>query len=122
MVKVHSIRDPKTGDLIAAAFGPGFDQYAESLSVFSKSSERGRRHDPATTRNRAMNRPSGGPLHAPNKSLESFAEAGIMTLEKILIHETYRGKARAELARYGINESSLFPDLDGLSAYLKLDR
>jgi hypothetical protein len=36
-------------------------------------------------------------------------------LEKIIIDESYRKELRFELSHYGINELSLFPDLDGLS-------
>jgi hypothetical protein len=36
-------------------------------------------------------------------------------LEKIIIDKSYRQDLRFELSHYGINELSLFPDLDGLS-------
>ncbi len=51
----------------------------------------------------------------PEQALES--DPGAVTLERILIAEPYRPKLLAELARYGINSSFLFPDLDGLSSY-----
>jgi len=54
----------------------------------------------------------------PEKSLESVAHERIVVLKQIVIAESYRSKLLAELARYGINSASLFPDLDGLSSYL----
>lgn len=36
-------------------------------------------------------------------------------LEKVIIDHKYRQELRFELSHYGINEFSLFPDLDGLS-------
>ncbi len=41
-----------------------------------------------------------------------------MVLRQIVIAESYRSRLLVELARYGINSASLFPDLDGLSLYL----
>jgi hypothetical protein len=51
----------------------------------------------------------------PDRALET--DPGAVTLERILIAEPYRPKLLVELARYGINSSFLFPDLDGLSSY-----
>ncbi len=51
----------------------------------------------------------------PDQALE--VKPGAVNLERILIAEPYRAKLLAELARYGINSSFLFPDLDGLSSY-----
>lgn len=39
-------------------------------------------------------------------------------LHKIIIKKHYRKKLREELSYYGINELSLFPDLDGLSSHV----
>lgn len=39
-------------------------------------------------------------------------------LEKIIIDHSYRRELRFELSQYGINELSLFPDLDGLSKHV----
>ena len=39
-------------------------------------------------------------------------------LEKIIIDSSYRKNLRFELSHYGINELSLFPDLDGLSKHM----
>jgi FRG domain len=39
-------------------------------------------------------------------------------LEKIIIHQSYRNELLFELSFYGINRSTLFPDLDGLSDYM----
>lgn len=39
-------------------------------------------------------------------------------LEKIIIDHSYRQELRFELSHYGINELSLFPDLDGLSNHV----
>jgi len=52
----------------------------------------------------------------PEKSLESVASERIVILKQIINAESYRTKLLAELARYGINRASLFPDLDGLSS------
>ncbi len=49
---------------------------------------------------------------------ESLTRERIVILKQIVIAESYRPKLLAELARYGINSASLFPDLDGLSSYL----
>lgn len=54
----------------------------------------------------------------PHQTLESQTRDKIVTLDRILIAESYRSKLRAELARYGIHSAALFPDLDGLSSYL----
>jgi hypothetical protein len=54
----------------------------------------------------------------PDQPLEVYARDKIVTLDRILIAESYRLKLRAELARYGIHSASLFPDLDNLSYYL----
>jgi hypothetical protein len=53
----------------------------------------------------------------PEKSLEDLPTR-VVTLNRIEIAEAYRSKLLVELARYGINSSTLFPDLDGLSFYL----
>ena len=39
-------------------------------------------------------------------------------LEKIIIDSEYREELVFELSHYGINASTLFPDLDGLSNYI----
>ena len=39
-------------------------------------------------------------------------------LEKIIIDKSYRNELRHVLNHYGINEFSLFPDLDGLSKHV----
>jgi hypothetical protein len=39
-------------------------------------------------------------------------------LEKIIISRSYRKELLFELSHYGINRATLFPDLDGLSAYI----
>ena len=54
----------------------------------------------------------------PERALESLTRERIVTLKQIVIAESYRPRLLAELARYGINSASLFPDLDGLSSYL----
>jgi hypothetical protein len=54
----------------------------------------------------------------PDQPLEVYARDKIVTMDRILIAESYRLKLRAELARYGIHSASLFPDLDNLSSYL----
>ena len=54
----------------------------------------------------------------PERSLESLTRDRIVKLKQIVIAKSYRSKLLAELARYGINSASLFPDLDGLSSYL----
>lgn len=38
-------------------------------------------------------------------------------LEKIIIARSYRDELVFELSQYGVNKATLFPDLDGLSAY-----
>jgi hypothetical protein len=53
----------------------------------------------------------------PETSLEDLPTEAV-TLNRIDIAEAYRPKLLAELARYGVNSSTLFPDLDGLSTYL----
>ena len=58
-------------------------------------------------------------IHGPPElSLEDFAHPSIVTLDRILIAESYRSTLLAELARYGIHSASLFPDLDNLASYL----
>lgn len=52
----------------------------------------------------------------PTLNLEDNLEDNI--LEKIIIDSTYRNELRFELSHYGINEFSLFPDLDGLSQHV----
>ena len=54
----------------------------------------------------------------PELSLEKLTRNRIVTLKQIVIAESYRSTLLVELARYGINSASLFPDLDGLSLYL----
>jgi hypothetical protein len=39
-------------------------------------------------------------------------------LERIVITTSYRGQLVFDLDHYGINRETLFPDLDGLSAYV----
>ncbi|MFE0506451.1 hypothetical protein ACWF7H_14025 [Peribacillus butanolivorans] len=39
-------------------------------------------------------------------------------LEKIIIDRSYRRELRFELSSYGVDELSLFPDLDGLSKHV----
>ncbi|KZE66884.1 hypothetical protein AWM68_20040 [Fictibacillus phosphorivorans] len=50
----------------------------------------------------------------PTLRLENSLNEG-QKLEKIIIDQSYRQELRFELSHYGINELSLFPDLDGLS-------
>ena len=58
-------------------------------------------------------------IHGPPElSLTDFARPSIVTLDQILIAESYRPTLLAELARYGIHSASLFPDLDNLASYL----
>lgn len=53
----------------------------------------------------------------PDTSLEELP-AGIVTVDRIMIAESYRAQLRADLAFYGVNSASLFPDLEGLSKFL----
>jgi hypothetical protein len=39
-------------------------------------------------------------------------------LEKIVVRSSYRKELLFELSHYGVNRATLFPDLDGLSAYI----
>jgi hypothetical protein len=54
----------------------------------------------------------------PERSLESLTQERIVTLEQVVIAQSYRSTLLTELARYGISSASLFPDLDGLSYHL----
>lgn len=53
----------------------------------------------------------------PNVPLEECPEA-VDELLKIIIPRKNRDKLVRELSYYGINALTLFPDLDGLSAFL----
>lgn len=55
-------------------------------------------------------------VHGPPDQAPEIKPKAV-NLERILIAEPYRPKLLKELARYGINSSFLFPDLDGLSSY-----
>ena len=55
----------------------------------------------------------------PEMSLETVSrDTKTVTLERIVIEESYRPTLLAELARYGIHAASLFPDRDGIATYL----
>jgi hypothetical protein len=116
-----AVREAQDGPAVihAAKFHAPFDKPAETLNP-----------DPLKCEKVAIFRPSGvvprivrqGGLFTvhgpPETSLKSVAGGRIVTLQRIMIAESYRPKLLTELARYGINSASLFPDLDGLSAYL----
>lgn len=53
----------------------------------------------------------------PDISMEKAIEEGNI-IEKIIIENHYRKELMFELSHYGINKATLFPDLDGLSAYI----
>ena len=53
----------------------------------------------------------------PQESL-SKSDPGIIDLEEIRICESYRKTLRSQLSYYGINEATLFPDLDGISNHI----
>lgn len=53
----------------------------------------------------------------PTLKLESSLKED-QILEKVIIDNSYRKELRFELSHYGINELSLFPDLDGLSKHM----
>lgn len=53
----------------------------------------------------------------PSISMEKVIEDENI-LEKIIIENPYRKELLFELSHYGINKATLFPDLDGLSAYI----
>lgn len=53
----------------------------------------------------------------PDVSMEKVIEVDNI-LEKIIIEKSYRKELLFELSHYGINKATLFPDLDGLSAYI----
>lgn len=40
------------------------------------------------------------------------------SIEKLIIPNSYRRQLKRELYRYGINSSSLFPDLDGIASHI----
>ncbi len=50
--------------------------------------------------------------HIPNEALMNN------NVLKIVITKNFRGKMKKQLSRFGINHSTIFPDLDGLSTYL----
>lgn len=53
----------------------------------------------------------------PRRSLEDDLGAA-EELEKIVIDKSYCEKLLRELAQYGITKATLFPDIDGLSAFI----
>jgi hypothetical protein len=57
-------------------------------------------------------------IHDPRESSLEDLREGMVTLDRIVIAKEYRPRLLAELAYYGINSASLFPDLDGLSDFL----
>lgn len=57
-------------------------------------------------------------IHPNHKQELSIEHHDLLALDKIEIDENYREQLRAELSYYGINEATLFPDLDGLSNFL----
>lgn len=52
----------------------------------------------------------------PGVPLDSVDPGG---LSRIIIHKTFRDELKRTLSLYGINRASLFPDLDGLSAWVE---
>ena len=53
----------------------------------------------------------------PTIALEDGVE-GLEELHKIIVAQAYRSELLSELSFYGINDASLFPDLDGLGGFL----
>ena len=53
----------------------------------------------------------------PTVALETDLASSI-DLHRIVIDSSYRNTLLAELSYYGINSATMFPDLDGLSAYV----
>jgi hypothetical protein len=53
----------------------------------------------------------------PERPLETMLKDP-KALEKIVVRSSYRQELLFELSHYGINRATLFPDLDGLSAYM----
>ncbi len=98
------------GDLGLARLGPKGDLKAENSRLVL---------DRVSESQRIVRRDGLFTVHAPpNQSRETVAEERIVTLERILIASTYRRRLLAELAFHGVSSASLFPDLDGLAAYL----
>jgi len=71
-----------------------------------------------------------GVLHPPSISPRISAQGGMFTIRKnpgipvepdlsISIPHEYRNKIKRELDSLGINRSTMFPDMDGLAAYLR---
>ena len=119
-VKEPESREPEKGPAVihAERFPKGFDQPIEGslpnpLDLKGVEVFRPRGVVPRIVR-------QGGlfTIHGPpDTSLEDLP-AKVVALKRIEVAEAYRPKLLAELARYGINSSTLFPDLDGLSSYL----
>ena len=75
--------------------------------------------------------PSGIPSHSQTRwsiSYHPFPQVpikenseGIKFLERIIIKNNFIAKLKSELSYYGVNRFALFPDLDGLSSFIKLD-
>lgn len=54
----------------------------------------------------------------PNVPIDENTK-GVLEIERIVIPREYKTRLLSELSFYGINASTLFPDLDGLSMFIK---
>jgi hypothetical protein len=68
---------------------------------------------PRITRQGGLFTIHGNPTESPEEGIKDITE-----LHKIYIEESYRNTLRSELSFYGINEATLFPDLDGLASFI----
>ena len=57
-------------------------------------------------------------VHPNPKQPLSEKDAEVQGLEEIRIAEGYRATLRSQLSYYGLNDATLFPDLDGVSSYV----
>jgi hypothetical protein len=115
-----SVRESRRGPAViyAARFARRFNQSAERLFSEPLQSDGVGIFRPRGVVPRIVRQGGLFTIHGPpDRTLESL-KPGIVSLDRILIAESYRPKLLAELAHYGINASTLFPDLDGLSSFL----
>ena len=120
-----SVKEPERGEpekgpavIYAARFKEGFDQPIEGSLPNPLDLEGVEVFRPRGVVPRIVRQGGLFTIHGPPQtSLEDLPTKAV-TLKRIEIAEAYRPKLLAELARYGINSSTLFPDLDGLSTYL----
>ena len=111
-----AVQNNEDTDAIVYAYFNPYSIKTEEVEVFEH--EGVGKVKPYSTAPRVVRQSGNFTIHNPPKLKITDSLKKGDKLEKIIIDLSYRNELRFELSHYGINELSLFPDLDGLSQHV----